>query len=78
MPKIDLGPAHRELVDLLKKLEGMDVSELVPNRDVEGISTSPEAWLEQVKRAERELRGWCRGFGIDVKPLVNSDSGRGR
>jgi hypothetical protein len=72
MPKrIDLKPAHKALVDVLKQLEGMDVSKLRQNDEekVEGITTDPFAWVEQVKRAERELRGWCRGFGIDVEPL---------
>ena len=70
MPKrIELKPAHDALVNLLKQLEGMDVKPLRPNGTVEGITTDPMAWVEQVKRAERELRGWCRGFGIDVEPL---------
>jgi hypothetical protein len=69
MPKrIELKPAHDALVNLLKQLEGMDVSDLTPNGEVEGITTTPLAWVDQIKRAERELRGWCRGFGIDVKP----------
>jgi hypothetical protein len=69
MPKrIDLKPAHGALVNLLKQLEGVDVSNLTPNGEVEGITTQPLAWVDQIKRAERELRGWCRGFGIDVEP----------
>jgi hypothetical protein len=65
--KIRSGPTGRAMQRLVDQLDRADLTGLakqVPG----GKKRTARAWMETLKRATRELPGWCKSFSIDVPP----------